>query len=58
MNPLVERNKEILKKFETMICHSDPAVQEKIAKEIVDEKAPLYAPTSTEPLLDQKDFYQ
>ena len=46
MNPLVERNKEILKKFETMICHSDPAVQEKIAKEIVDEKAPLYAPTS------------
>ena len=33
MNPLVERNKEILKKFETMICNSDPAVQEKIAKE-------------------------
>ena len=41
MNPLVESNKEILKKFETMICNSYLAVQEKIAKEIVDENAPL-----------------
>ena len=56
MNPLVERNKEILKKFETMIYHSDIAVQEKIAKEIVDEKAPLYAPTSPEPLIGPKGF--
>ena len=56
MNPLLERNKEILKKFEIMICNSDPAVQEKIAKEIVDENAPLYAPTSSEPLIGPKGF--
>ena len=30
--------------------------QEKIAKEIVDEKAPLYAPISPEPLIGPKGF--
>ena len=56
MNPIIERNKKILKKFETMICHSDPAIQEKIAKEIVDENAPLHSPTSPEPLIGPKGF--
>jgi len=39
-----------------MICDSDPGVQEKIVKEIVDENAPLYPLTSPEPLIGPKGF--
>ena len=46
MSSIIERNKEIMKKFETMICHQDKAYQEKLGEELVDSKAPFYTPIS------------
>ena len=42
----IERNKELMKKFETMINTAD----EKLAKELVAEDAPFYTPASPQPL--------
>ena len=39
MTSIIDRNKAIMKKFETMICHQDTAVQEKLAEELVDASA-------------------
>ncbi len=43
---LIERNKELMKKFETMINTADV----NLAEELVDEKASFYTPASPEPL--------
>lgn len=43
---VVERNKELIKKFETMINTDD----ETLAEELVDAKASFYTPASPEPL--------
>ncbi|MBR1617254.1 ester cyclase [bacterium] len=43
---LIERNKELMKKFETMINTADI----KLAEELVDDNAPFYTPASKEPL--------
>jgi steroid delta-isomerase-like uncharacterized protein len=49
---LIERNKELMKKFETMINTAD----EKLAEELVDEKAPFFTPASSEPLCGGKGY--
>lgn len=49
---LIERNKELMKKFETMINTAD----EKLAEELVYEKAPFYTPASPEPLYGGKGY--
>ena len=56
MTSIIERNKAIMKKFETMICHQDTSVQEKLAEELVDSKAPFYTPISPEPLYGGKGY--
>ena len=56
MSSIIERNKQIMKKFETMICHQDTKVQEKLGEELVDSKASLYAPIFPEPLYGGKGF--
>ena len=43
---LIERNIELMKKFETMINTAD----EKLAEELVAHNAPFYTPASPEPL--------
>lgn len=43
---LIERNKKLMKKFETMINTAD----EKLAEELVAADAPFYTPASPEPL--------
>ncbi len=43
---LIERNKELMKKFETMINTANV----NLAEELVDEKASFYTPASPEPL--------
>ena len=43
---LIERNKELMKKFETMINTAD----EKLAEELVASDAPFYTPASQHPL--------
>ena len=43
---LIERNKELIKKFETMINTADI----ELAKELVDDNAPFYTPASPKPL--------
>mgnify|MGYP002868791921 CR=1 FL=1 len=49
---LVERNKELMKKFETMINTAD----EKLAEELVASDAPFYTPASPEPLYGGKGY--
>lgn len=49
---LIKRNKELMKKFETMINTAD----EKLAEELVDEKAPFFTPASPEPLCGGKGY--
>ena len=49
---LIERNKELMKKFETMINTAD----EKLAEELVDSNAPFYTPASPEPLYGGKGY--
>ncbi len=49
---LIERNKELMKKFETMINNAD----EKLAEELVDSNAPFYTPASPEPLYGGKGY--
>ena len=56
MSKIIERNKEIMKKFETMICHQDTSYQEKLGEELVDSKAPFYTPISPEPLYGGKGY--
>ena len=56
MSSIIQRNKEIMKKFETMVCHQDKAVQEKLGEELVDSKAPFYTPISPEPLYGGKGY--
>ena len=56
MNPIIERNKAIMKKFETMICHQDTEYQEKLGEELVDPKAPFFTPISPEPLYGGKGY--
>ena len=56
MSKIIERNKEIMKKFETMIWHQDTAYQEKLGEELVDSKAPFYTPISPEPLYGGKGY--
>ena len=48
----VERNKELMKKFEVMINTAD----EKLAEELVDSNAPFYTPASPEPLYGGKGY--
>ena len=43
---LIESNKELMKKFETMVNTAD----EKLAKELVADDAPFYTPASSKPL--------
>ena len=43
---LIERNKELMRKFETMINSAD----EKLADELIDSKASFYTPASPDPL--------
>ena len=47
-----ERNKELMKKFETMINTAD----ELLAEELVDANASFYTPASTEPLYGGKGY--
>ena len=49
---LIERNKEIMKKFETMINTAD----EQIAEELVDNSAAFYTPASPNPLYGGKGY--
>ena len=49
---LIERNKNLIKKFETMINTAD----ENLAKELVDDNAPFYTPASPEPLYGGKGY--
>lgn len=49
---LVERNKELMKKFEIMINTAD----ENLAKELVDDNASFYTPASPEPLYGGKGY--
>lgn len=49
---LIERNKEIMKKFETMINTAN----EKLAQELVASDAPFYTPASPEPLYGGKGY--
>lgn len=48
----IELNKEIMKKFETMINTAD----EKLAEELVSDDAPFYTPASPEPLYGGKGY--
>ena len=56
MTALIERNKAIMKKFETMICHQDTTYQEKLGEELVDSSAPFFTPISPEPLYGGKGY--
>lgn len=49
---LIERNKELMKKFETMINTAD----EKLAAELVSDDAPFYTPASPLPLYGGKGY--
>lgn len=49
---LVERNIELIKKFETMINTAD----EDLAEELVADDAPFYTPASSEPLYGGKGY--
>ena len=49
---LIERNKELMKKFETMINTAD----EKLAEELVSSDAPFFTPASPEPLYGGKGY--
>jgi steroid delta-isomerase-like uncharacterized protein len=49
---LTERNKELMKKFETMINTADTA----LAEELVASDAPFYTPASPEPLYGGKGY--
>ena len=49
---LIDRNKELMKKFETMINTAD----EKLAEELVSEKASFYTPASPKPLYGGKGY--
>lgn len=49
---LIERNKKLMKKFETMINTAD----EKLAQELVSPDAPFYTPASPEPLYGGKGY--
>ena len=49
---LIERNKELIKKFETMINTAD----EVLAEKLVASDAPFYTPASTEPLYGGKGY--
>lgn len=49
---LIERNKELMKRFETMINTAD----EYLAEELVDESASFYTPASPEPLYGGKGY--
>ena len=49
---LIERNKELMKKFETIINTAD----EVLAEELVDSNAPFYTPASPEPLYGGKGY--
>jgi steroid delta-isomerase-like uncharacterized protein len=49
---LAERNKKLMKKFETMINTAD----EKLAEELVSESAPFYTPASPKPLYGGKGY--
>ena len=49
---LIERNVELMKKFEIMINTCD----EKLAQELVDNNAPFYTPASPEPLYGGKGY--
>lgn len=48
----IERNKELMKKFEIMINTAD----EKLAEELVDNNAPFYTPATPEPLYGGKGY--
>ncbi len=49
---LIERNIELMKKFETMINTAD----EKLAEELVDNNARFYTPASPEPLFGGEGY--
>ena len=49
---LIERNKRLMKKFETMINTAD----EVLAEELVDSNAPFYTPASPEPWSGGKGY--
>ena len=49
---LIERNKELMNKFETMINTAD----EELAKELVASDAPFYTPASPKPLYGGKGY--
>ena len=49
---LIERNKELIKKFETMINTAD----EKLAEELIAQDAPFYTPASPEPLYGSQGY--
>lgn len=51
---LVERNIEVMKKFETMINTAD----EILAEEIVASDALFYIPANSEPLYGGEDIYR
>lgn len=49
---LIERNKEIMKKFETMINTADIT----LAEELIDSEASFYTPASAKPLYGGKGY--
>ena len=55
MSSIIKRNKEIMKKFEKMICNKDTAIQEKLGEELVDPKAPFF--THQNHYMEEKVIY-
>ena len=51
-NNLIERNKKLMKKFETMINTAD----EDLAQELIDSDASFYTPASSEPLYGGRGY--
>jgi len=49
---LIQRNKALIEKFETMINSAD----EKLAEELVSDSAPFYTPASPQPLYGGKGY--
>ena len=56
INSKIERNKQLMKKFETMICHKDQVYQEKLSEELIDSKASFNTPISPNPLYGGKGY--
>jgi len=55
-DPIIERNKKIMKEFEEMISSPDTKHQEELGEKLVDSEAPFFTPASPEPLYGGKGY--